>query len=85
MTNDVNGEALVLERRPGLISRPSIAPQPKPFQQWATFSGNVGGPIIKDKLFYFASAEYEPASRDHYPRERVGASHSVLRPGLRTV
>ena len=59
-TNNVDGEVLVLERRPGLIARPSLAPPPKPFQQWATFSGNVGGPIIKDKLFYFASAEYEP-------------------------
>src|SRR5947209_1139361 len=59
-TNNVNGEVLVLERRPGLIARPSLAPQPKPFQQWATFSGNVGGPIVKDKLFYFVSAEYEP-------------------------
>ena len=59
-TNDTNGEVLVLERRPGLIARPSLAPPPKPFQQWATFSGNVGGPIVKNKLFYFASAEYEP-------------------------
>jgi hypothetical protein len=58
-TNDTNGEVLVLERRPGLIARPPLA-FPKPFQQWATFSGNVGGPIKKDKLFYFGSAEYEP-------------------------
>ena len=62
-TNDTHGEALVLERRPGLIARPSLAPQPKPFQQWGVFSGNVGGPIRKDKLFYFASAEYEPEDR----------------------
>ena len=59
-TNDAHGEVLVLERRPGLIARPSLAPPPKPFQQWATFSGNTAGPIAKDKLFYFASAEYEP-------------------------
>ncbi len=59
-TNDLHGEVLVLERRPGLIARPSLAPPPKPFQQWAPFSGNVAGPIIENKLFYFASAEYEP-------------------------
>ncbi len=59
-TNETHGEVLVLERRPGLISRPSLARPPKPFQQWATFSGNAGGPIVKDKLFYFLSAEYEP-------------------------
>jgi hypothetical protein len=58
-TNDTHGEVLVLERRPGLIARPPLS-FPKPFQQWGVFSGNVGGPIKKDKLFYFASAEYEP-------------------------
>ena len=62
-TNDVHGEGLVLERRPGLIARPPLAPAPKPFQQWATFSANVGGPILKDKLFYFMSAEYEGVER----------------------
>jgi hypothetical protein len=59
-TNETHGEALVLERRPGLISRPSLAPQPKPFQQWATFNFNIGGPVKRDKLFYYASGEYEP-------------------------
>ena len=59
-TNETRGEFLLLLRRPGLISRPSLAPPPKPFQQWATYSLNVGGPVVKNKLFYFASAEYEP-------------------------
>ena len=59
-TNDTHGEFLLLLRRPGLIARPSLAPPPKPFQQWATYSLNVGGPVIKNKLFYFGSAEYEP-------------------------
>ena len=58
-TNDTHGEFLLLERRPGLIARPSLAGA-KPFQQWATYNLNVGGHIRKDKLFYFVSAEYEP-------------------------
>ena len=32
-TNETHGEVLVLERRPGLIARPPLAPPPKPFQQ----------------------------------------------------
>lgn len=63
-TNDVHGEGLVLLRRPGFIARPSLAAV-KSFEQWATYSGNIGGPIIKNKLMYYASGEYEPYD---YPR-----------------
>ena len=59
-TNETHGEGLVLERRPGFISKPSLTQGAKPFQQWATFSVNVGGPILHDRLFYFISGEYEP-------------------------
>lgn len=63
-SNDVHGEGLVLLRRPGLVARPSLAAT-KAFEQWATYSGNVGGPVIKNKLMYFISGEYEPYD---YPR-----------------
>jgi hypothetical protein len=63
-TNDVHGEGLVLLRRPGFVARPSLAAT-KSFEQWATYSGNVGGPIIKNKLLYYVSGEYEPYD---YPR-----------------
>jgi hypothetical protein len=56
--NDIHGEALTLLRRPGTVARPS-------FEQWATYSGNIGGPIRKNKLWYYASGEYEPYD---YPR-----------------
>jgi Carboxypeptidase regulatory-like domain/TonB dependent receptor len=62
--NDIHGEALVLLRRPGTVARPSLAAV-KAFEQWATYSGNVGGPVIKNKLWYYASGEYEPYD---YPR-----------------
>ena len=55
-TNEVHGEGLVLERRPGLISKPSLSAT-KRVQQWATYSANVGGPIVHNKLFYFVSGE----------------------------
>jgi hypothetical protein len=63
-TNDVHGEGMVLLRRPGLVARPSLAAT-KAFEQWATYSGNVGGPIIKNRLMYYVSGEYEPYD---YPR-----------------
>jgi outer membrane receptor protein involved in Fe transport len=63
-TNDFHGEGLVLLRRPGLVARPSLAAT-KAFEQWATYSGNAGGPIIKNKLMYYMSGEYEPYD---YPR-----------------
>src|SRR5271157_4736434 len=62
--NDVHGEGLVLLRRPGTVARPSLAAT-KAFEQWATYSGNVGGPVLKNKLMYFISGEYEPYD---YPR-----------------
>lgn len=58
-SNDLHGEALVLLRRPGFIARPSLAAY-KPFIQWATYSGNLAGPIIRNKLLYYVSGEYEP-------------------------
>ena len=63
-TNEVHGEGLVLLRRPGTVARPSLAAR-KAFEQWATYSANIGGPVIRNKLMYYASGEYEPYD---YPR-----------------
>lgn len=63
-TNDIHGEGLVLLRRPGTVARPSLAAV-KSFEEWATYSGNVGGPVRRNKLWYYASGEYEPYD---YPR-----------------
>jgi hypothetical protein len=68
-SNNFRGEFLLLERRPGFIARPSLyQPTPavsKPFQQWATYSLNISGPIIHNKLFYYLSGEYEPEDGAH--------------------
>jgi outer membrane receptor protein involved in Fe transport len=58
-SNDWHGSALTLLRRPGFIARPSLAAN-KAFAQWATYAGTLSGPIKKDKVFFFASGEYEP-------------------------
>jgi hypothetical protein len=39
--------------------------RPKAFEQWAVYSANGGGAVIKNKLFYYVSGEYEPYD---YPR-----------------
>lgn len=58
-SNDFHGMFLYLARRPGLIARPSLAAT-KPFQQRATYSLTLSGPLKKDKIFFFANGEYHP-------------------------
>lgn len=58
-SNDYHGSFLWLARRPGLIARPSLAAR-KPFTQWAAYAANVGGPLVKDRLFFFGNWEYQP-------------------------
>jgi hypothetical protein len=85
-SNDFHGEFLYLARRPGSIARPSLAAR-KPFQQWTTYSANISGPIIKNRLFFFGSGEYEPldapipititpanAAALHLPASELGAA-----------
>lgn len=58
-TNEYHGDALTLQRRPGFISRPSLAAR-KAFQELATYEASFGGPIIKNKWFGFGNFEYDP-------------------------
>jgi Carboxypeptidase regulatory-like domain/TonB-dependent Receptor Plug Domain/TonB dependent receptor len=37
-----------------LVDVPGAATLPRPVLQWNEFGGTIGGPIIKDKLFFFA-------------------------------
>ena len=66
-TNQVHGDASYLFRRKNFSAYPFFFNQPhtgdnKPDTQVDTFTGTLGGPAIKDKLFYYAG--YERTRRD---------------------
>ena len=58
-TNEYHGDVLTLQRRPGFISRPSLA-KTKAFQELATYEASLGGPIIRNKWWGFGNFEYDP-------------------------
>ena len=72
-TNTWHGEASVYERDAALNARLPIdnpAPDPKqPFSR-QNYVGTLGGPIVKDKMWFFASSEYvrENASIAYSPQ-----------------
>ena len=59
-TNQIHGMAQYLGRPTALEARPFLLSpsQPKPNLTQNDFSGNIGGPAIKDKLFYFGAYEH---------------------------
>lgn len=38
------------------------APEPKSVEHWNTYGGSVGGPVIKNKLFFFFLYQHNPSS-----------------------
>ena len=61
--NDWHGDAAFFERGSGLNARfPIDNPAPDPKQPFSrqNYVGTLGGPIKKDKLFFFTSFEYVP-------------------------
>ena len=77
-TDDWHGEAAFYERAAGLNARfPIDNPSPDPKQPFSrqNYVGTLGGPIAKDKLWFFSSFEYvhenasiaySPASQDQF-------------------
>jgi hypothetical protein len=63
-TNEWHGSANYIFRRPGMTARPSrlAATAPKPDLKLDDPFGTVGGPIIRDRLHFFAS--YEKSDRN---------------------
>lgn len=68
-TNTVRGSAYWINRNQGFAGKTPIGPKEAairlPDFQANTFGATLGGPIIKNKLFYFISAEFQ---RDERPQ-----------------
>ncbi len=69
-TNNFHGSAFGFFRNQDLMARDPYTPTSFPWpSQWRLQSGaSVGGPIIKDKLFFYASTEF---MRNDFPLEDV--------------
>ena len=55
-TNTLNGSAFVMVRPGDWDSIPPLTPVKAPYNQ-QQFGGTVGGPLVKDRVFYFGSYE----------------------------
>src|SRR5262245_3324439 len=58
-TNQFHGSALGLYRPNDLAARPGLS-RARPEATWRDLAFTLGGPIIKDKLFFFGQYEYNP-------------------------
>jgi outer membrane receptor protein involved in Fe transport len=95
-TNDVHGEAAFYERAAGLDARyPIENPPPLPKQPFSrqNYIGTIGGPLIKDKLWFFASFEnvhenasiaYSPASSTQFDALASLAAQGLI-PGVTNI
>jgi hypothetical protein len=59
-TNALHGSALFLYRPYDLQARPSLAAVNPSDRTWYDAAGTFGGPIIKDRLFFFTQYEHNP-------------------------
>lgn len=55
-TNAVNGSAFLMVRPGDWDARQPLAPAKTPYNQ-QQFGGTIGGPLVRDKVFYFGSYE----------------------------
>jgi len=55
-TNELNGSAFVMIRPGDWDAKPPLTPVKAPYDQ-QQFGGTVGGPIVRDRVFYFGSYE----------------------------
>jgi hypothetical protein len=78
-TNDLHGSAFWYHNNNNTKARPFFLPanQDRPKLVYNQFGGTVGGPIVRDKVFYFASYE------GTYDREFAGALSSAPTAAMR--
>ena len=92
-TNQIHGSLFEFHANSAIKAKPFFLPAGQGMPKYIDnqFGGSVGGPIIKNKLFYFGSWEdsLQPsdgrllchrADRGHALRQHVGLLHSDLRP-----
>jgi hypothetical protein len=61
-TNQIHGSALGLYRPNEWSARPGLN-RTRPAATWSDMAFTLGGPIIKDKLFFFGQYEYNPLTQ----------------------
>jgi hypothetical protein len=58
-TNQYHGSAMAMYRPNAMLSRPPLAAAPTD-QSWWLAAGNLSGPILRDRLWFFVNDEYNP-------------------------
>ncbi len=56
-TNDFHGSAFEFYRHESVCAKNFFAPEEKPKDRWHQFGASLGGPIVKNKTFFFADYE----------------------------